>query len=119
MAEGLGPTAANDSADIAATYEWVKLHTGAPGANGTANPASNTTRKQTQWTVTNNLLTNEDELLWSSVPASEDYSHFSTWSAESAGTFGWSGTLTANAVTTGDDFRLAAGELDGTVPVAS
>lgn len=119
MAEGMGATLANDAAELAAAYEWVQLHTGTPGADGTANVATNDTRKQTSWTVSDNTLTNDDDLLWQDVPDDEDYTHFSVWSAETGGTFGWSGTLTAGEVSEGNDFRIAAGELTGTVPAAS
>jgi hypothetical protein len=53
------------------------------------------------------------------VSTSEDFTHWSAWSAETDGTFGFSGTLTANAVTAGDNFEIAIGDLDVTLTVAS
>lgn len=114
MALGWSATEANEAIDaLLASYTWVKLHIGDPGAAGTANAASNTTRKQATWAAASaGATSNTGALTWTSVPASEDYTHFSLWTASTAGTFGFSGLITANAVTTGDNFTLAAGDLD-------
>ncbi len=119
MAEGMGATLANATATAAGAYQWVQLHVGAPGPNGTANVAANNTRKQATWTVTANTLTNAGDLLWSAVASAEDPTHFTVWSLVSGGTFGWSGTLTNNPVQVGDDLKYAAGQVTATVPVAS
>jgi hypothetical protein len=57
--------------------------------------------------------------VWTNVAGTEDYTHWSQWSASTAGTFGGSGTITANAVTTADTFTIPSGSLVLTVPVAS
>jgi hypothetical protein len=53
------------------------------------------------------------------VAGSEDYSYLSHWSASSAGTFGGSGTVTANAINSGETFTIPDGDLDVTLPIAS
>lgn len=122
MAVGLSPTAAGEMLTTFKTnYTWVKLHVGDPGAAGTANAATNTTRMQATWTssVTTQAMANTNAITWTSVAGSEDYTHVSIWTASTAGTFGASGTVTANAVTAGDTFTIPIGDLDVTLPVAS
>lgn len=121
MAVGFSTAAANTHLDAQGTaYSWIKLHTGDPGGDGTANPAAETTRKQATWgSAASAAKTTTADLTWSSVAGAEDYTHFSMWSASTAGNFGGSGTVTANAVTVGDTFTIPAGELDLTLPVAS
>jgi len=121
VAEGLSTAAANAALDaLGSTYPWIKLHTGAPGANGTANAATETTRKQATWaSASGAALTTSAQLQWTNVAGTEDYTHYSAWTASTAGTFGHSGTITANAVTAGDTFTIATGDLDITLPTAS
>lgn len=121
MATGLGSAGANTGGDaINAAYTWVKLHIGDPGSAGTSNPAVETTRIQVTWAAyAAGATSNSNVLTWPSVAASEDYTHFTVWTANAAGTFGWSGTVTANAVTAGDNFQVAAGDLDASFTLAS
>lgn len=121
MATGWGPTAANAALDAqAAIYTWVKLHVGSPGSAGTSNAATETTRKQATWTsASGGALENSGQLQWTSVAGTEDYTHFSVWTASTAGTFGFSGLITANAVVTGDTATLASGALDVSLTLAS
>jgi hypothetical protein len=121
MAEGLGSAGANTALDaLLAAYPWVKLHVGAPGAAGTTNPAVETTRKQATWNASSGgASSNSNALAWAGVSGSEDYTHFSLWSASSAGNFGFSGQLTANPVTAADTFTIAIGDLDVSWPLAS
>lgn len=105
----------NQTNITAPTAIWIQLHIGDPGAAGTANVASNTTRKDITSAIaaaSGGAVTSDTLVSWTSVPASEDYTHWSLWSASTAGTFYWSGTMTANAVTTGDTFNLAVGDID-------
>jgi hypothetical protein len=53
------------------------------------------------------------------VAGTEDYTHFSLWSASSAGNFGGSGTITANAVVAGDTFTIPTGSITLSLSVAS
>lgn len=121
MAEGFGSAGANTALDaVLAAYPWIKLHTGAPGANGTANAATETTRKQATWTsAAAGAASNSGALTWTNVAGSEDYTHFTAWTASTAGTFGFSGTITANAVTAADTFTIATGDLDVALTLAS
>jgi hypothetical protein len=121
MATSWSSTAGNAALDaLLGTYSWVKLHIGAPGAAGTSNPAVETTRKQATWSAAaSGASANTNLLSWTAVAASEDYTHFTVWTASTAGTFGFSGTVTANAVTAGDTFQIAIGDLDVTLTLAS
>lgn len=121
MAEGLGSAGANTALDaLLAAYPWVKLHVGAPGAAGTANPATETTRKQATWAASSGgASSNSNQLQWTSVAGTEDFTHFTLWTASTAGTFGLSGVITANAMVIGDTFTLAIGDLDVVFPLAS
>jgi hypothetical protein len=50
------------------------------------------------------------------VSTAETISHVSAWDASTAGNFIWSDALnTARTVAVGDDFEIAAGELDITL----
>ena len=100
---------------------WVALHTGDAGAAGTANAATETTRKQATFgtAASAGAISNTVALTWTSVAGTEDYTHFSAWSASAAGTFLFSGTVAANSVTSGDTFSVAIGDLDVSLAVAS
>lgn len=99
---------------------WIKLHVGDPGAAGTSNAATETTRKQASFgAASGGAMANDAALTWTAVAGSEDFTHFSAWTASSAGTFLFSGTITANAVTAGDTFTIPTGDLDLTLSVAS
>lgn len=121
MAVGMVAAEANEDLTALSTeFSWVKLHIGDPGAAGTANAATETDRQQASWdTVAGGVLTTDADLVWTTVAGSEDYTHFSVWDASSAGNFGWSGTVTANAVTTNDTFTIPAGDLTTTLNVAA
>lgn len=121
MAEGFSTAAANTHLDNQITaYPWVKLHVGAPGANGTANAATETTRKNPSFAAASGASkASSADAVWTNVAGTEDYTHFSLWSASTAGNFGGSGTVTANAVVTADTFTIPSGSLVLTLPVAS
>lgn len=132
MAEGLAATVANDILDalctngslttLPAAAFWIQLHTAAPGAAGTTAVAGNATRKQVTFgTASGGAVSNTSAVSWSTseVDTSEDYTHWSAWTASTSGTFLASGTMTANAVTSGDEFTIPIGSLDLTLTVAS
>lgn len=122
MAEGWGPTAGNAALTTATTtYRFVQLAIGAPGAAGTANPAAETTRKEvTSWgTATGGSRASSVALTWTSIAGSQDATHFTAWDALTTGTFGYSGTVTANPYTAGDTLTIASGALTASVPLAS
>lgn len=124
MADGLGSAGANLALDAlldpTTGFPWVKLHIGAPGAAGTANPAVETDRVEiTAAAASGGATSNTNEMQWTSVAGAEDYTHVSFWSASTAGTFGFSGAMTANAVLVGDTLTIAIGDLDISFPLAS
>lgn len=123
MANGWGPSGAGTALDaLVAAYQWIKLHVGAPGAAGTANPATETTRKQvTSWnaTGTDGIVENVTAVSWTAIAGSEDATAFTAWTANAAGNFGFSGAITANAYVAGDTYSVAAGALTASVTLAS
>ena len=99
---------------------WIKLHTGDPGSAGTSNAATETTRKQATFSAAaSGAITTSGALTWTGVAGSEDYTHYSAWTASTAGTFLFSGTITADAITAGATFTIAAGDLDLAFGIAS
>ena len=129
MATGLSSSLANALLDaLCRSVAWtepdalyVKLHVGDPGAAGTANAATETDRVQATFgtAASGGSISNTAALTWTGVAGSEDYTHFTTWDASSAGNFQFSGTVDANAVTTGDDFTIGVGGLVVSLAVAS
>ena len=93
---------------------FLKLHTGDPGAAGTSNAATETTRQAVTFSAASSgAITNSADIAWTNVSTSETYSHWSAWSASTAGTFLCSDALNvAKAVTAGDNFTIPAGDLD-------
>jgi hypothetical protein len=101
---------------------WVKLHLGDPGAAGAGNPAANTSRQQATFSAASaGSCTTSADLVWTSVPNAETYSHVSFWDASTAGTFLGSDDLaTPQAVAVGNEFRIVAGQLTVSItPVAA
>lgn len=121
MAVGLSITAADELLTTLRTnYTWIKLHVGDPGTAGTLLPAVETDRVQATWsTPASAAMTTTAQLQWTAVAGTEDYTHFSAWTAATAGTFGFSGTITSNAVTSGDTFTIPTGEVDVSLPTAA
>ncbi len=92
---------------------YVKLHTGDPGAAGTSNACSNTTRAQATFSAAAaGSLGNNADINWTSVSATETYSCVSFWDASSGGNFLGSDSLeTARGMTAGDNFTISTGNL--------
>ena len=99
------------------TSFWVKLHTGDPGAAGTANSATNATRQAASFSsAAAGAITTSADVTWSSVSTTETYSYVSFWDASTGGVFLASdGLETARGVTAGDTFKIAAGDIDITL----
>lgn len=128
MAVGLSAATANgwlDAIGNATNYTapsefWIKLHTGDPGSAGTSNAATETTRKQVSFgAAASGAISNDAAITWTNVAGTEDFTHWSAWTASTNGTFLASGTITANAVVAGDTFTIAIGDLDLTLTTAS
>jgi hypothetical protein len=107
----------------APTAFYVQLHTADPGAAGTTAVATETDRVNASMGTPSGsptrTISNDAQLQWTAVAGSEDYTHWSAWTASSGGTFLFSGTVTANAVTAGDTFTIPIGDLDITLPIAA
>ncbi len=125
MALGLSATVANAILDaLCRSTAWtepdavhLKLHIGDPGAAGTSNPATNTTRVQVTFgsVASGGAISNTVAVEWTNVAGTEDYTHWSAWDAGTGGNFLFSGTMTANAVVAGDNFSIPIGDLDVTL----
>jgi hypothetical protein len=111
----------NGSAFAGFSATYAQLHTGAPGASGTANIAGNNVRQAAGAFAApaGGTTTNSGAINWTSVSTSETYSHVSLWSASSGGTFIASGSITAGAILAGQNFTIPASGLSVTLPVAS
>lgn len=122
MATGYGPSGSGTALDaLVAAYPWIKLHIGDPGAAGTNNAATETTRKQATWNAagTDGIVESSNILSWTNIAGSQDATHFTAWTANVAGNFGFSGTVTCNPYTAGDTVQVAAGALVVSVTLAS
>lgn len=133
MALGLSATIANGflqwlfnatATGTAPANIWIQLHTADPGAAGTTAVAGNATRKDltaAMGTAASGAITNTSAITWTTgeVDTSEDYTHWSLFDASTAGTFLCSGTMTANAVTVGDEFTIPVGDLDASFATAA
>ena len=97
------------------TSFWVKLHLGDPGAAGSSNAASNTTRQSAAFSsaAAAGTITTSADVTWTSVSATESYSHVSFWDASTGGTLLATDNLEATrGVTAGDNFTIVAGDID-------
>jgi hypothetical protein len=138
MAVGLNPAIANSLLDAllnqtnytAPTTIAIQLHTGDPGAAGTANIAQGGAGSQTRKDITAAFpaaaagsCTNNVDIAWTAgeVDVAEDYTHYSIWTSATpgSGTFLWSGVITANAVLVGDQFKILSGGLAVTFALAA
>jgi hypothetical protein len=91
---------------------FVKLHTGDPGEDGTANAATETTRKQlTNAASSGGVFTSVNDLVWTSIAGSQTVTHISIWDNSTAGNCLGSGTITLNPYTAGDTVTIATGQL--------
>jgi hypothetical protein len=97
----------------AVTTMFIQLHTGDPGASGTANVSSVTTRPALNFGAASAgsqsaIATLPSWTNWAGTNG-EVVTHISTWGASSAGTFYYSAALTASkTVNTGDTLNLAS-----------
>lgn len=127
MAEGLSSYTADklfdaigNNTSFAVTTAYIQLHTAAPGAAGTTAVATENTRKSISFGASSGgAISNDVAITWTNVAGSETYTHFSIWDASSSGNFLFSGAVTASAISSGDTFTIAIGDLDLTATVAS
>ena len=118
MAVGLKASEANSRLDsLITSFPWIRLHTGDPGANGTANIAGNATMKNTSssWaSASGGTKATNAAISWSDpeVDTTETYTYFTMWDDSVPTNFGFSGTVSADEVNaTGDTFTINSGGL--------
>ena len=127
MATGLSSYLANkflDAVGNASAYSaanvYIKLHIGDPGANGTANPATETSRKEATFSAASSgSLASDAAVSWTNIAGSEDATYFTAWDNASAGNFLFSGTITGNAYVAGDTYTISSGSLTVSLTLAS
>lgn len=129
MAVGFAPAVADDMLDAYANGtawpglagHFIQLHVGDPGADGTANVAAEATRQAASFGAPAGAgsVANDAVVEWLNVSTTETYTHFTDWSAATAGTFQGSGTITDGAVTAGTDFSADVGALVVNLNVAA
>lgn len=97
------------------TQVYVKLHLNDPTETGAVAPAVEDERKEATFAAAvspGGTATTSLALTWTNVAATETYSHWSIWDDLTAGNALLKGALTAPvAVTLGDTFEIAAGDL--------
>ena len=99
---------------------YIKLHIGDPGANGTSNAATETTRKSVSFGAASaGTLTSDADITWTNISGSQDATFFSAWDNASAGNFLFSGSITGNAYTAGDTYVIPSGSLTVSLTIAS
>ena len=89
---------------------YLKLHTGDAGEDGTANAATETTRKVVTFNAASSgSIAASATVEWTNVSTTETYSHWSLWDASTAGNCLWTGALSSSAaVTAGDTFQITS-----------
>jgi len=127
MAHGLSAYLCNSWLDalanntsFAVAQVYIKLHVGDPGAVGTANPATETTRKAVSFGAASaGAITSDADISWTNIAGSQDATHFTAWDSLTTGNFLFSGTITANPYTAGDTYTISSGNLSASLTVAS
>ncbi len=93
---------------------YAKLHLGSPGAAGTSNPATETTRKAITFgsAAASGSIANTVAAQWTSYPAAESITHVSYWDAISGGNFlGADDLPVARTPAIGDVVTISIGDL--------
>lgn len=113
MATGVRAAEANEDLNaLGVEFPWIQLHIGDPGGDGTANPAVEADRVQASFgAAAGGVIATNTETRWDGVAATEDYTHWSGWNAQTNGAAGWSGTITADQVSAGNNLVINAGGL--------
>lgn len=112
----------NATASTAPAGNFVKLHTGDPGAAGTSNASANTTRVTVDYASASAGSVSQTGTApsWATWAAgSETLSHISIWDASTSGNFLCSIALTTSkSITNGDTFTLSSSSIALT-PIAA
>lgn len=103
MAIGWNASAANSQLNVyrGTTYTgvtaYMKLHTGDPGAAGTANASGLTTRNAVTWNAASGGSMTLSSIGTYTMNTTETITNVSFWDNPTAGNFLWSGTLAVSA----------------------
>ena len=120
MTTGISATSADAWLAAWTSPWWTQLHTADPGAAGATGTITGTVAASRQSTTMaaaasggggrQRAMTGTPSwAVWDGTGAPNTVSHISNWSAASAGTFQFSGALTASkSVGTGDTFNLTS-----------
>jgi hypothetical protein len=122
MAVGLFPTLANAMLNLldSGGYNYVQLHTGEPGPNGTTNIAAESDRILVDWgSASGGSINITADIGVTGAAATERWTHWTAWTASTAGTPGVSGLCTASQVTAGDDVTIDNTSVTVTFTLAS
>ena len=127
MAHGLSAYLCNaildsvgNNTSFAVAVAYVKLHTQDPGPLGTANPATETTRKAISFGVASaGVITSDADISWTNIAGSQDATHFTVWDNLTAGNFLFSGSIVAGAYTAGDTYTIPSASLTVALTIAS
>ena len=127
MAVGISTYLANawmnalgNATSFSVTTPYIKLHVGDPGAAGTSNAATETTRKAVSFAAASaGALASDADVTWTNIAGSQDATHFTAWDNATTGNFLFSGTITGNAYTAGDTYTISSGGLTVSLTVAS
>ncbi|HET9666958.1 MAG TPA: hypothetical protein VFP09_09390 [Desertimonas sp.] len=107
--------AAFNNTSFVVAQAYVKLHLGDPGEDGTGNPAVETTRKSVSFgAAASGAVTSDAACTWTTVAATETYSHISLWDTvgPGGGNCLWTGPMAApKAVTAGDTFEFPSASI--------
>jgi type IV secretory pathway TrbL component len=106
---------------ITASAAYIGLNTGDPGANGTSNASSTTTREAVTWgSASAGVISASNQPEWTSWAGTngETVTDISFWSLATSGTFELSMQLSSSVVMdTGDSLTLTS--ISITLPTAS
>ena len=87
---------------------YLKLHTGAPGEDATANAATETTRQSASFdAASGGVASLSSAVTWTNVSTTETVTHVSGWDASTAGNALFVAALDSSvSLTAGDNFQL-------------
>jgi hypothetical protein len=119
LADSLLNALGNNTA-YSVTNVYVQLHIGDPGTAGTADPATETTRKAVSFAgASAGSIASDADVSWTNISGSQDATHFSCWDALTGGSFLFSGTITGNPYTAGDTYTISSGSFTTSLTLAS
>ena|SRR5580765_419401 len=127
MAEGMSTfvagavlNALGNASPFSVPAVYAQLHIGPPGAAGTANPATETTRHGVSFAVAQGpVMTNDVAVTWANIVGAQDPTHFTAWDAQSGGNFLFSGTIESGPYAAGNTLTIPAGNLAVSLQTAS